>query len=138
VGCLLCAKDWLYDEGEDETKAVYEAKLKELEALGEPLLGRAREAEARPAAAAALASTAHRLASIAAANDAKHAHIPQEDKDKVCVPPPRNRQSPLIAHTPLLPGTLWPSRPPTTRSARRIPQKDKDKCEFCPRKPTCP
>lgn len=80
---LLPCQDWLYDEGEDESKGVYEAKLKELQAMGEPLLARAREAEAGPAAAAALTSTANRLVSIASASDAKHAHIPQEDKDKV-------------------------------------------------------
>lgn len=76
-------QDWLYEEGEDESKGVYEAKLKELQALGEPLLHRSREAEARPAAASALASTANRLIAVATASDAKHAHIPQEDKDKV-------------------------------------------------------
>ena len=78
------AQDWLYDEGEDETKAVYVAKLKELEALGEPVLARAREAGSRPGASAALMSTANRLIQVASANDAKHAHIPQEDKEKVC------------------------------------------------------
>ncbi|EIE18231.1 heat shock protein 70E [Coccomyxa subellipsoidea C-169] len=76
-------EDWLYEEGEDESKGVYEAKLKELQAMGEPLLHRAREAQARPAAAAALTSTANRLIAAATTNDAKHAHIPQDDKDKV-------------------------------------------------------
>ncbi len=51
--------------------------------MGEPLLHRAREAQARPAAAAALTSTANRLIAAATTNDAKHAHIPQDDKDKV-------------------------------------------------------
>ena len=63
------------------------AKLKELEALGEPVLARAREAGARPGAAAALMQTANRMIQIASANDAKHAHIPQEDKEKVCPTP---------------------------------------------------
>lgn len=80
-----CAQDWLYEEGEDESKGVYEAKLKELQALGEPLRLRAHEAQARPAAAAALTSTANRIIAVATANDAKHAHIPQDDKDKVCL-----------------------------------------------------
>lgn len=84
-------QDWLYEEGEDESKGVYEAKLKELQALGEPLLHRSREAEARPAAASALASTANRLIAVATASDAKHAHIPQEDKDKVHHPTPRQK-----------------------------------------------
>ncbi len=58
-------------------------KLKELEALGEPVLARAREAGARPGAAAALMQTANRLIQIASANDAKHSHIPRDDKEKV-------------------------------------------------------
>ena len=62
-------------------------KLKELETLGEPVLTRAREAGARPGAAAALMSTANRLIQIASANDAKHTHIPHEDKEKVRLPP---------------------------------------------------
>ncbi len=90
--CLReCSQDWLYDEGEDESKAVYVAKLKELEALGEPVLVRAREAGARPGAAAALMQTANRLIQIASASDAKHAHIPQEDKEKVCSAPVDSR-----------------------------------------------
>ena len=75
-------QDWLYDEGEDESKTVYVNKLKELEALGEPVLARAREAGARPRATAALMTAANRMIQIASANDAKHAHIPQEDKEK--------------------------------------------------------
>ena len=75
-------QDWLYDEGEDESKTVYVNKLKELEALGEPILARAREAGARPRATAALMTTANRMIQIASVNDAKHAHIPQEDKEK--------------------------------------------------------
>ena len=67
------------------------AKLEELEALGEPVLARAREAGARPGAAAALMRTANRLIQIASASDAKHAHIPQEDKEKVC-PTPEHSQ----------------------------------------------
>ena len=75
-------QDWLYDKGEDESKTVYVNKLKELEALGEPVLARAREAGARPRATAALMTTANRMIQIASANDAKHAHIPQEDKER--------------------------------------------------------
>lgn len=75
-------QDWLYDEGEDESKTVYVNKLKELEALGEPVLARAREAGTRPRATAALMTTANRMIQIASANDAKHAHISQEDKEK--------------------------------------------------------
>ena len=99
------AQDWLYEEGEDESKGVYEAKLKELQAIGEPLLHRAREAEARPAASSALTSTANRLIAVATANDAKHAHIPQDDKDKVCC-----FERAVFLFTPIfcsMAGTVW-------------------------------
>jgi predicted NBD/HSP70 family sugar kinase len=43
-------EDWLYDEGEDETKSVYVAKLAELRAKGDPIAARAAEDETRPGA----------------------------------------------------------------------------------------
>lgn len=48
------AEEWLYDEGEDQAKSVYVAKLAEISALGSPIERRAQEAENRPAAASAL------------------------------------------------------------------------------------
>jgi heat shock protein 4 len=41
-------EDWLYDEGEDETKSVYVAKLAELKAKGDPIQARAAEDSTRP------------------------------------------------------------------------------------------
>jgi heat shock protein 4 len=71
-------EDWLYDEGEDETKGVYIAKLQELRALGDPMELRAAEESARPEAAASLTATAAQIASQAAP-DAQHAHIDAND-----------------------------------------------------------
>jgi hypothetical protein len=45
---LSSMEDWLYDEGEDETKSVYIAKLAELKAKGDPIAARAAEDETRP------------------------------------------------------------------------------------------
>ncbi len=78
---LEAAEDWLYDEGEDEKKSVYVAKLKEIQALGEPIKARAREAEARPAASAALMQLCNDT--IAKASSPDVAHIPEEDLQKV-------------------------------------------------------
>lgn len=45
---LSSMEDWLYDEGEDETKSVYVAKLAELKAKGGPIQARAAEDATRP------------------------------------------------------------------------------------------
>ncbi len=78
---LEAAEDWLYDEGEDVKKSVYVAKLKEIEALGEPIKARAREADARPAASAALRQLCNDTIAMASGPDV--AHIPEEDIQKV-------------------------------------------------------
>jgi heat shock protein 4 len=70
---LQKAEDWLYDEGEDESKGVYNSRLDALKAVGDPIEERAKEAAAREPAAAALRRSAETLA--AAAEDAKYAHV---------------------------------------------------------------
>lgn len=75
-------EDWLYEDGEDETKGVYIAKLEELKKIGDPIELRAAEDSARPAAAALLAASANSLLAMAAP-DAAHAHIDAADLAKV-------------------------------------------------------
>ena len=82
LSCRTRAQNWLYDEGEDEKKSVYVAKLDELRGAGEPVVRRALEASARPVAASSLAATCERLRAAATSSDAKLAHIPQADKDQ--------------------------------------------------------
>ena len=82
LNCRARAQNWLYDEGEDEKKSVYVAKLDELRGAGEPVVRRALEASARPVAASSLAATCERLRAAATSADAKLAHIPQADKDQ--------------------------------------------------------
>ena len=79
---LEATEDWLYDEGEDETKGVYVAKLEELKKMGDPIELRAAEERARPAACATLASVAAAFEAQAAPDDA-HAHIDAQDLEKV-------------------------------------------------------
>lgn len=45
---LTAMEDWLYEDGEDEKKSVYVAKLAELKAKGDPIQMRATEEQARP------------------------------------------------------------------------------------------
>ena len=54
---IPCPQNWLYEEGEEETKSVYVAKLGEVKALGGPVEARAANAAALPAAADALRRT---------------------------------------------------------------------------------
>ena len=75
-------EDWLYEDGEDETKGVYVAKLDELKKIGDPIELRAAEESARPAAAAALTSAANNFIAMAA-TDAAHDHIDAADLAKV-------------------------------------------------------
>ena len=76
-------QDWLYEDGEDETKAVYTAKLEELTKQAEPIAARAREAEARGPAAAVLTNTAQHYLQLVEGNKPEHSHIAQADKAKV-------------------------------------------------------
>ena len=78
---LNATEDWLYEDGEDETKGVYNAKLAELEAIGEPIATRAREELERPEAIASLKATAGKFLEMCA--DEAHEHIDTADLDKV-------------------------------------------------------
>lgn len=80
------AQDWLYEEGEDETKAVYNKQLEELTKQAAPIATRAQEADARGPAATALTNAAQHYLQLVEANKPEHSHIPKEDKDKVCLP----------------------------------------------------
>eukprot|EP00793_Prasinoderma_coloniale_P006789 PRCOL_00001620-RA len=74
-------EDWLYDEGEDETKAVYVAKLDELRAVTDPVVERYDEAERRPKAAAGLVAAVALFEGVAVGGEARYAHLEQEEKD---------------------------------------------------------
>lgn len=47
---LRQTEDWLYDEGEEQPKKVYMAKLEELKKCGDPVIEREKEFLERPAA----------------------------------------------------------------------------------------
>lgn len=75
------AEDWLYDEGEDETKSVYVKRLDALKAQGDPLEELCKEDQARGPAAAALRSTAEQY--LAACDSPAVAHIAGDQLDSI-------------------------------------------------------
>ncbi|KAG0045686.1 adenyl-nucleotide exchange factor sse1, partial [Gryganskiella cystojenkinii] len=77
------AENWLYDEGDEATKSVYAAKLGELQVVGNPIIQRYREAEARPTAARELREAINNLMSQATSSEEKYAHIPEEEKNSI-------------------------------------------------------
>jgi len=76
-------EDWLYDEGFDCEKAVYEAKLKELKDAFAPSQARAYEAEQRPEQFNTLSGAIDKYTKFAASTEEEYAHIAPEDKQKV-------------------------------------------------------
>mmetsp|Transcript_2600 Transcript_2600/g.9505 ORF Transcript_2600/g.9505 Transcript_2600/m.9505 type:complete len:404 (-) Transcript_2600:150-1361(-) len=78
---LEATEDWLYEDGEDESKGVYIAKLEELHALGEPIALRFKESEARGPAASALKSTCEKYQAQIGSPACEH--IEEEEKEKV-------------------------------------------------------
>ncbi|KAF9914657.1 adenyl-nucleotide exchange factor sse1 [Lobosporangium transversale] len=77
------AENWLYDEGEETTKSVYFDKLKELQVVGNPVIHRYREAEARPLAGRELRETINNLLAQATSTEEKYAHIPEAEKNSI-------------------------------------------------------
>lgn len=77
------AEDWLYEDGEDQAKSVYVAKLEELRKLGGPIEVRAAEDAARPAAAEGMKQMCNQYLALATGGDARFAHIAADEMQKV-------------------------------------------------------
>ncbi|VDK80586.1 unnamed protein product, partial [Cylicostephanus goldi] len=83
---LTAVEDWLYDEGEDAEKPVYEQRLAELRKLGDPIIERYREFEARKPAFEAFDRSIIRVRKAYedyVAGGEAHAHIDSADMEKV-------------------------------------------------------
>ncbi|VAH03108.1 unnamed protein product [Triticum turgidum subsp. durum] len=76
-------EDWLYEDGEDETKGVYVAKLEELKKVGGPIEARYREWEERGPAIEQLAYCIRSFREAALSSDPKFEHIDISEKQKV-------------------------------------------------------
>ncbi|KAG2328185.1 hypothetical protein Bca52824_010913 [Brassica carinata] len=76
-------EDWLYEDGEDETKGVYVAKLEELEKVGDPVEMRYKESQERGTVIGQLGYCVNNYREAAVSNDPKFDHIDLEEKQKV-------------------------------------------------------
>ncbi|CAK9019647.1 97 kDa heat shock protein (Heat shock protein 110) [Durusdinium trenchii] len=80
---LQSAEDWLYNEGYDETKAVYQDKLSELQGVARVLVSRATEATARPTASQELLDEVAKYLKVVNSPDEKYDHIEDEERETV-------------------------------------------------------
>lgn len=76
-------EDWLYDEGEDQTKSVYVAKLDELKKEGDPIEMRYLEDQTRPGAIEDIRKRCEHYLQSAQSDSPQLAHIPPEEREKV-------------------------------------------------------
>ncbi|KAF6140997.1 hypothetical protein GIB67_006626 [Kingdonia uniflora] len=76
-------EDWLYEDGEDETKGVYVAKLEELKKQGDPIEARYKENSERGPSTDQLRYCITSFRDAAISNDPKFDHIDVVDKQKV-------------------------------------------------------
>ncbi|KAM0899959.1 hypothetical protein ACQ4PT_020965 [Festuca glaucescens] len=76
-------EDWLYEDGEDETKGVYLAKLEELKKVGGPIELRYKESEERGTALEQLGYCIRSFREAALSNDQTFDHIDIAEKQKV-------------------------------------------------------
>ncbi|KMZ56466.1 Heat shock 70 kDa protein 14 [Zostera marina] len=76
-------EDWLYEDGEDESKGVYIAKLEELKKQGDPIDERYKESFEREPVANQLLNCIRGYREAALSNDGRFDHINIADKEKV-------------------------------------------------------
>ncbi|KAL6897866.1 hypothetical protein ACP4OV_006825 [Aristida adscensionis] len=83
IAKLQEVEDWLYEDGEDETKGVYIAKLEELKKIGDPIEARYKEWTERGSAVDQLMYCISSFREAALSNDQKFDHIDISEKQKV-------------------------------------------------------
>ncbi|XP_076887908.1 heat shock 70 kDa protein 15-like [Bidens hawaiensis] len=83
IAKLQETEDWLYEDGEDETKGVYVAKLDELKKQGDPIEHRYKEHSERGSIVDQLISYVNWYKQAAASNDSAYEHIDLNEKQKV-------------------------------------------------------
>ncbi|XP_072959958.1 heat shock 70 kDa protein 15-like [Typha angustifolia] len=83
IGKLQEVEDWLYEDGEDETKGVYVAKLEELKKQGDPIELRYKEWTERGPAVDQLVYCINSFREAALSKDPKFDHIDLVEKQKV-------------------------------------------------------
>ncbi|XP_042482281.1 heat shock 70 kDa protein 15-like isoform X2 [Macadamia integrifolia] len=83
IAKLQEVEDWLYEDGEDETKGVYVAKLEELKKLGDPIEDRYKENLERGPTIEQFIYCINSFREAALSNDPKFDHIDLAEKQKV-------------------------------------------------------
>ncbi|CAL0308764.1 unnamed protein product [Lupinus luteus] len=83
VAKLQEVEDWLYEDGEDETKGVYAAKLEELKKQGDPVEERYKEYTERGTVIDQFVYCINSYREAAVSNDPKFDHIDINEKQKV-------------------------------------------------------
>ncbi|KAK1416833.1 hypothetical protein QVD17_25950 [Tagetes erecta] len=83
IAKLQETEDWLYEDGEDETKGVYVAKLDELKKQGDPIEQRYKEHSERGSFVDQLLNHINLYRQAAASADPKYEHIDLSEKQKV-------------------------------------------------------
>ncbi|KAI8019066.1 Heat shock 70 kDa protein 15 [Camellia lanceoleosa] len=83
IAKLQVVEDWLYEDGEDETKGVYIAKLDELKKQGNPIEERYKEHTERGSVIDQLVYCINSYREAAISNDSKFDHIDLAEKQKV-------------------------------------------------------
>jgi len=76
-------EDWMYEDGEDETREVYMKKTEFLRGKGDPIEERYLETGKRGPAAQALIDTCNLFTQMATSDDAKYSHIGADEKGRV-------------------------------------------------------
>lgn len=74
-------EEWLYGEGFDQKKGIYAQKLEELKKVGDPIVERLTEDQARGPAAEELSTVANNF--LSRLEDPNLSHIPDEEKNQV-------------------------------------------------------
>lgn len=83
IARLQEVEDWLYEDGEDETKGVYIAKLEELKKQGDPIEQRYKEYMERGSVVDQLVYCINSYREAAMSSDPKFEHIDLTEKQKV-------------------------------------------------------
>ncbi|XP_074312551.1 heat shock 70 kDa protein 15-like [Silene latifolia] len=83
IATLQEVEDWLYEDGEDETKSVYIAKLDDLKKKGDPIEERYKEHMERGGVAQQLVNCVNSFREAAISADPKFDHIELPEKQKV-------------------------------------------------------
>jgi len=76
-------ENWLYEDGENASKSVYENKLQELKKTGDPVKNRYNQAQDRPFYIEKFHNAINSVIEFSNSEDVKHEHITLEERDQI-------------------------------------------------------